>query len=145
MTINCNKDHFKPPKICLYEIKKSPLVLAERVTHASPLTAHQALCHMSLPANVLVQSYHSFSKVGGSGFQSLVFFISPDVRCSTHDQSKEKDVWLRLQHLLDMTSQSAYADSVTVTATSIYTASTTGFRYNPLGDTHFHFGLPSQC
>ena len=69
-------------------------LLAERVTHASPLTAHQALRHMSLPANVLVQSYHSFSKVGGSGFQSVVFFTYPDVRCCTHDEFKEKDLWL---------------------------------------------------
>ena len=94
-------------------------LLAERVTRASPLTAHQALRHMPLPANVtvaLVQSYHSFSKVGSSGFQSLVFFTSPDVRCSTHDQSKEKDLWLRLQHLLDMTSKSAYTGSATVVA-----------------------------
>ena len=46
---------------------------------------------MPLPANVtvvLVQSYRSFSKVGGSGFQSVVFFACSDVRCSTHDQSK---------------------------------------------------------
>ena len=77
------------------------------MTHASPLTAHQALRHMPLPANatvVLVQSNHSFSRVGGSGFQSVVFFTCPDVRCFTHDQSKEKDLWLRPQHLLDMTS-----------------------------------------
>ena len=69
-------------------------LLAERVTHASPLTAHQALCHMSLPANVLVQSYHSFSKVGGGGFQSVVFFTYPDVRCCTNDEPKEKDLSL---------------------------------------------------
>ena len=64
------------------------------------------------------------------------------MRCSTHDQSKEKDLWLRPQHLLDMTSKSAY----TVVATGIHTASTTNFRCYPGegggGVTHSILGFP---
>ena len=64
------------------------------------------------------------------------------MRCSTHDQSKEKDLWLRPQHLLDMTSKSAY----TVVATGIHTASTTNFRCYPGGGGHpLYFGLPSSA
>ena len=55
------------------------------------------------------------------------------MRCNTHDQSKEKDLWLRPQHLLDMTSKSTYTGSATVVATGIHTASTTNFRCYPGG------------